>query len=189
MDEIDFSRIELLVLDVDGVLTDGRQTLTESGGRVARGVSIHIRDETGLKYWLRAGRKLAVISGQEHAWLSPWARELGIQGVRTGVKRKLPALEELLGELGVGAERTAVMGDDLPDLPLLCACGFAVAVADAAGELREAASYVTKQPGGHGAVREVIELILRRGGEWERIMERYRPAAGGAAAMEQRAAS
>jgi YrbI family 3-deoxy-D-manno-octulosonate 8-phosphate phosphatase len=183
MDEIDFARIELLVLDVDGVLTDGRQSLSLSGGKLSRGVSIHMRDETGVRYWLRAGRKLGVISGQPHAWVVEWARELGISAVRTGARVKLPALEEMLAELAVPAGRTAVMGDDLVDLPLVRACGFGVAVADAAGEVREAAAYVTKQPGGHGAVREVVELILRRGGDWDRIMERYR---GGPAGADKR---
>jgi len=177
MDEIDFARIELLVLDVDGVLTDGRIALGDLGGQGAGAKAVHVRDETGLKYWRRCGRKAAVISGQNHAGVVRWAEALGLEAVRLNAKDKLPVYEEVLAELGVPAQRTAVMGDDLPDLPLLGRCGFPVAVADAAGEVREAAAYVTRSAGGRGAVREVVELVLRRAGAWEGVLARYRTGA------------
>lgn len=174
MAEIDFSRIELLVLDVDGVMTDGRVTLTPDGQEIK---SFHVRDGSGMKYWKRAGGKLAIISGRGSEAVNRRAAELDVDAVRLKIKDKLPALREVLSVLGVSADRTAVMGDDLTDLPLLANCGFAVAVADAVDELKQAAHYVTKLPGGHGCVREVVELILKGSGRWGLIMDRYIKAA------------
>jgi len=172
MSAIDYAKIELLVLDVDGVLTDGGITLTEDGQEIK---TFHVRDGSGMKYWQRAGRKLAMISGRGSPAVLARAEELGVQAVRLNAKDKLPALEEVLADLGVLAERTAVVGDDLPDLPMMRHCGFAAAVADAVDEVRRAAAYVTVRPGGAGAVREVIELILRGSGDWDKIMARYLP--------------
>jgi 3-deoxy-D-manno-octulosonate 8-phosphate phosphatase (KDO 8-P phosphatase) len=174
MREIDYAAIDLLVLDVDGVLTDGRIVLTEAGEEIK---AFHVRDGAGMKYWRRAGRKLAVISGRGSPAVLRRAEELGVDAVRLHAKQKLPAYEDVLAELGVGDERVAVVGDDLPDLPLLRRCAFPVAVADAAAEVRAAAAHVTRLPGGAGCVREVIELILERAGKWDEILARYRPAA------------
>lgn len=170
MAETDFAKIDLLVLDVDGVLTDGRVTLTGEGDEIK---SFHVRDGAGMKYWKRAGGKLAVITGRNSPAVTRRAKELDVDVVRMNAKIKLPVLEEILDELGVAAGRTAVMGDDLTDIPLMRHCGFSVAVADAAEEVRQRADYVTETPGGHGAVREVIELILKGSGRWEQIMARY----------------
>ena len=168
--------IDLLVLDVDGVLTDGRVTLTASGEEIN---SFHVRDGSGIKYWMRAGKQAAIISGRSSPAVICRAGELGIEHVRLGAKDKLPVLEALLAELGVDARRTAVVGDDLPDLPMIRCAGWSAAVADAVSEVRDAADYVTTAPGGTGAVREVIELLLRSGGLWETILQRYRPAGEG----------
>ena len=167
--------IELLVLDVDGVLTDGRIVLDRRGEEIK---AFHVRDGSGMKYWKRAGGKLALISGRGSPAIEHRARELDVDAVRLNAKHKLPAFEEVLEELGLRPERAAMVGDDLPDLPVLLRCGFGVAVADAVAEVREHAAYVTTAPGGSGAVREVIEMILKRTGKWERILARYLPEVG-----------
>ena len=172
MDEIDFSRIELLVLDVDGVLTDGRIMLTGDGDEVK---TFHVRDGSGMKYWKRVGRKLAIISGRSSPAVTRRAKELDVDTVRLNVKDKLPAFEEVLGELDIPAERTTVIGDDLTDIPLLLRCAWPVAVADAPEEVRSRAAYVTRAAGGAGCVREVIELILKQTGLWDDILSRYVP--------------
>lgn len=173
----EYAGIGLLVLDVDGVLTDGRIVWTDGGEELK---FFHVRDGAGMKYWRRAGGKLAMITGRGGPAVLRRAKELDVDAVRTGALDKLPAYREVLAELGFTPAQTAVMGDDLPDLPLLERCGFGVAVADAVEEVRQAAGYVTKARGGEGAVREVIELILKNAGRWEGILARYRkPAAEG----------
>jgi len=170
MARIDYAKIELLVLDVDGVLTDGRIVLSASGEEIK---FFDSRDGAGMKYWKRAGGKLAVITGRGSEAVRLRAQELDVDEVRLDAKRKLPVLREVLGNLEIPADRTAVIGDDLPDIPLLRRCAFGVAVADAALEVRQVADYVTRAPGGGGAVREVIELILKEAGRWEAILSRY----------------
>ncbi len=172
LNDIDFERIGLLVLDVDGVLTDGRITLTASGEELK---SYHVRDGSGMKYWKRVGRQLAIISGRGAPAVTRRAEELGVETVRLNIKNKLPVLREVAETLGFTLERVAVVGDDLTDLPMVRECGFGVAVADAVDELKAAADHVTELAGGCGCVREVIELMLRRAGLWERVLERYMP--------------
>lgn len=172
LNDIDFERIGLLVLDVDGVLTDGRITLTASGEELK---SFHVRDGSGMKYWKRVGRDLAIISGRGAPAVTRRAEELGVETVRLNIKNKLPVLREVAQALGFTLERVAVIGDDLTDLPMVRECGFGVAVADAVEELKAAADYVAERSGGCGCVREVIELMLKRAGLWERILERYVP--------------
>jgi 3-deoxy-D-manno-octulosonate 8-phosphate phosphatase (KDO 8-P phosphatase) len=167
------ARIELLVLDVDGVLTDGRITLSESGQEIK---SFHAKDGAGMKYWKRVGKKLAIISGRGSPVIAHRANELGVDVLRIGAKDKLPVYREILAELGVSDEQVAVVGDDLTDLPILRQCGFPVAPADAVDEVKAAATYVTRLPGGAGCVREIIELILKHTGRWAEIMARYLPA-------------
>lgn len=168
--KIDYSQIELLVLDVDGVLTDGRIMLTPAGDEIK---VFHARDGAGMKYWQRAGGKLAIISGRGSQAVSIRAKELGVDFVRLNAKDKLPAFEEAMAELGVSADRTAAIGDDLTDLPILRRCAMPIAVCDAPQEVRDAAAYVTRLPGGAGCVREVVELILKESGKWDGIMARY----------------
>ncbi len=169
--KIDYSRIELLVLDVDGVLTDGRIMLTPAGDEIK---VFHVRDGAGMKYWHRAGGKLAIISGRGSKAVTVRAKELSVDFVRLNAKDKLPAFREALAELCVASDRTAVIGDDLTDLPLFRNCAMPVAVCDAPQEVRDAAAYVTALPGGAGCVREVIELILKKSGRWDGIMARYK---------------
>ncbi len=167
---IDARRIRLLVLDVDGVLSDGRVLLGPDGQEIK---AFHVRDGTGMKYWKRAGNLLAVISGRTSPAVLHRARELDVDIVKQDAKDKLPAYRAVLEELKVGEDQTAVVGDDLPDLPLLAHCALPVAVADAAEEVRTAAAIVTKSPGGAGAVREIVEMILKEAGTWEGILARY----------------
>jgi 3-deoxy-D-manno-octulosonate 8-phosphate phosphatase (KDO 8-P phosphatase) len=163
--------IELLVLDVDGVLTDGAIVYTDNGVEVK---SFHVRDGSALKLWQREGKRAAVISGRTSRAVEVRAAELGIAPVIQGMADKLAAYRDLLAGAGLRPEQVCFVGDDLPDLPLLRHCGLAVAVADACPEVRADAHYVTRAPGGRGAVREVIELILRCQGRWQRAVERYR---------------
>ena len=172
MAEVDYAKIELLVLDVDGVLTDGRITLTPGGEEIK---SFCVCDGAGMKYWKRLGKKLAIISGRGSAAVTHRAKELNVDVVRLNAKDKLPVYHEVLEELAVQADRTAVVGDDLTDIPLLLNCALPVAVAASPQEVQEIAAYVTKKSGGEGAVREVIELILKGAGLWEQIMARYLP--------------
>jgi 3-deoxy-D-manno-octulosonate 8-phosphate phosphatase (KDO 8-P phosphatase) len=160
--------IELLVVDVDGVLTDGSVVYTDNGVEVK---AFHVRDGSGLKLWRLAGKTAALISGRTSRAVEVRAAELGIAPVVQGAADKLPAFRTLLGAAERRPEEVCYLGDDVPDLPVLRACGLAVAVADACAEVRAAAHYVTRAPGGRGAVREVIELILRCQGRWRGLVE------------------
>jgi 3-deoxy-D-manno-octulosonate 8-phosphate phosphatase (KDO 8-P phosphatase) len=161
--------VELLVLDVDGVLTDGGIVYTAGGpdGQALGEVKqFHVRDGSGLKLWHLAGRRSALLTGRTSPLVDLRAGELGVTFVRQGSADKLAGYQELLRQAGVEAGATCYVGDDVPDVPVLGRCGLAVAVADACAEARAAAHYITRTPGGRGAVREVIELILRCQGRW-----------------------
>jgi 3-deoxy-D-manno-octulosonate 8-phosphate phosphatase (KDO 8-P phosphatase) len=158
-----FARIELLLLDVDGVLTDGRVVYTDAGQEIK---AFHVRDGSGLKYWRRSGKRVAILSGRSSPAVTRRAAELGIDLVVQASDDKLLALSRILKETGLGAEQVCAIGDDLPDLPVLTHCGLAVAVADAVPELKAVADLVTTLPGGRGAVRETIEWLMRGQGTW-----------------------
>jgi 3-deoxy-D-manno-octulosonate 8-phosphate phosphatase (KDO 8-P phosphatase) len=157
------ARVRLLVLDVDGVLTDGAITYTDAGDEVKR---FHVRDGAGLKVWRQAGHRAAVISGRTSKAVERRMRELQVSPVLLGRDDKAAALAELLAEVGATPAACCAVGDDLPDLPVLRACGVAVAVADACPEVRSAADRVTMLAGGQGAVREVVEWLLQAQGRW-----------------------
>jgi 3-deoxy-D-manno-octulosonate 8-phosphate phosphatase (KDO 8-P phosphatase) len=173
MPETDFRRLQLLVLDVDGVMTDGRIILTPDGQEIK---AFDSKDGAGIKYWIRAGGHVAFISGRGSQAVQVRADDLGVQVVRMHAKDKLPVYREVLAELGLSASQAVVMGDDLPDLPLLRECGFSAGPSDAVPEIRQAVDYITTLPGGRGCVREVIDLVLKRSGRWGGIMARYVPA-------------
>ena len=116
---------------------------------------------------------MAIITGRSSPAVSIRAESLDVDAVHLDAKVKLPLYERVLADLGYSQQQTAVIGDDLTDLPLLLRCGFAVAVADAVEEVKNAAGYITKLPGGRGCVREVVELILKGAGKWDRILARY----------------
>jgi 3-deoxy-D-manno-octulosonate 8-phosphate phosphatase (KDO 8-P phosphatase) len=164
------SAIELLLLDVDGVLTDGSIVYADNSVEVK---SFHVRDGSGLKLWHRAGKRSAIISGRKSPVVEIRAAELGIGKVIQGAADKQAGFAEVLNHAGVRAEQVCFIGDDLPDLPLLVQCGLAVAVADACVEVRAAAQYITRLAGGRGAVREVIEMILRCQGRWREVIEPF----------------
>jgi 3-deoxy-D-manno-octulosonate 8-phosphate phosphatase (KDO 8-P phosphatase) len=155
--------IELLLLDVDGVLTDGAIVYGDDGREWK---VFHVRDGSGLKIWHLAGKRSAVISGRSSRVVEVRAAELGVSLVLQGAADKRPAYERVRTEMGVRAEQVCFIGDDVPDLPILRDCGLAVAVADACAEVRTAAHYVTSAAGGRGAVRETVELILRCQNRW-----------------------
>ncbi len=165
-----FSAIKALILDVDGVLTDGRISYTDSGMEIK---SFHVRDGSGLKYWHRTGHVSAVLSGRESSAIYRRARELGVKVIVTGAKDKMPALKQIVDKLGVRLDECAYLGDDLPDIPPMRAVGLSLAVADAAADVKEIAAGVTESRGGEGAVREVVEIILRAQGCWQAVLARY----------------
>ncbi|MBI1833012.1 MAG: HAD hydrolase family protein [Planctomycetes bacterium] len=165
------ARIDLLVLDVDGVLTDGRIVYTDRGEEIK---AFHVRDGSALKLWMALGKKAGIITGRRSDIVERRAKELGITAVTQGAEDKLAALTKMLAALGMTREQVCAIGDDLADLAVLRACGLAVAVADACAEAKDDADYVTQAPGGRGAVREVIELILRAQGAWETLVARCR---------------
>jgi len=162
--------IELLVLDVDGVLTDGKITYCSCGEEIK---SFNSKDGAGMKYWKRTGKKLAIISGRSSQSIVRRAEELQVDAVELDRKDKLEAYRRVLSVLRIGEEATAAIGDDLTDLPILMHCAFPVAVADSPEEVKSAAAYITSLPGGSGCVRETIELILKRAGQWEQVISRY----------------
>jgi 3-deoxy-D-manno-octulosonate 8-phosphate phosphatase (KDO 8-P phosphatase) len=150
-------RIQLLVLDVDGVLTDGRLFYGAKGEALK---AFHVRDGHGIKQVAAAGVTVAIISGRKSPAVATRARELGIKHVTQGASDKLAALTRLLKARKVSLEHCACVGDDTPDAPILQIAGLAIAVADAHADAIAAAHLVTSRPGGHGAVREVCDWLL-----------------------------
>ena len=154
--------LRLAIFDVDGVMTDGTIYMGPQG-EVMKAFSI--LDGHGLKLLQQAGVACAIISGRTSEAVSWRAQELGIEHVAQGVGDKVAAFERLLSQTGVAAQASAFMGDDLPDLPVMRLCGFAVSVPGGVAEVRAAAHYVTRAAGGRGAVREFCELVLSARGK------------------------
>ena len=164
------SRIKLLLMDCDGVLTDGRLWLTEDGDEQK---SFNTHDGLGLSLLHRAGLKSGIITGRSSKAVARRAAELGVEFVRQGDSDKIAAFEEVVKAAGVDDDEVAFIGDDLTDIPVMQRSEFAVAVADAVEQTRSIAHYITRAKGGHGAVREVIELILNSQGRWRELVEGY----------------
>lgn len=164
------ARVKLLLMDCDGVLTDGRIELLASGDEVK---TFHTRDGHGIVLMHRAGLHTGIISGRTSSLVERRAADLGMKYVRQGTWDKIKDYEEVLAEAGASPDETAYIGDDVTDIPLMQRSGFAIAVADATRETLAAADYVTQLPGGFGAVREVCELILKAQGRWNELMTRY----------------
>ena len=162
--------VRLLLLDCDGVLTDGRITPVEGGEELK---SFHTHDGHGLVMLHRAGLRTGIISGRTSRLVELRAADLGISFVRQGALNKIEVFESLLAEAGEEPSRVAYVGDDVVDIPLMRRCGLAIAVADATPDTRDAAHHVTRLPGGHGAVREVCELILKAQSRWDELMKIY----------------
>ena len=163
--------IELILADVDGVLTDGSIIFTNEGIEIKR---FNIRDGLGIKLWQRAGGKFGLITGRNSHIVNVRAGELGIEIVRQGTEKKVTAVKEILAQLRLEPQQTCFIGDDLPDLAAMRYVGLGVAVADAAVDVRQAADYVTNLAGGTGAVREVIEMVLRAQQRWDDVLHPYK---------------
>jgi 3-deoxy-D-manno-octulosonate 8-phosphate phosphatase (KDO 8-P phosphatase) len=162
--------IKLLILDVDGVLTDGKIVYTDRGEEAK---AFDAKDGHGLKLLMRAGIPVALITGRSSPAVEHRARDLGITRVYQKAINKIEAYEELRRAENLRDEEICVVGDDLPDLPILRICGFSVAVADSAEEVKREVDYVTNKEAGKGAVREVCDIILKARGLWGAVTDRY----------------
>lgn len=163
-------KIKLLLLDVDGVLTDGRITYDSQG---VESKSFDVKDGHGLKLLQRAGIQVGIITGRSSSVVDLRARELGIEIVVQAAKIKLEPYMNILRQQSLTDEEVAYVGDDLVDLPILRRVGFAVTVADGVDELKNQVHYVTRRKGGRGAVREICDLLLKECGHWDQIVSRY----------------
>ncbi len=164
--------IRLLLLDVDGVLTDGAITYTDTGAETK---TFHVKDGLGIRMLQRADIAVGIVTGRRSDALRHRCRDLDIDLLFDGVADKAAVLSTVFQQTGFHARAMAFMGDDLPDLPLMREVGTAITVADAAPEVIAAAHLVTKSVGGQGAVREVGERILKAQHHWETTLRRYRP--------------
>jgi len=162
--------IELVLSDVDGVLTDGGIVFDNQGIEIKR---FHIRDGLGIRLWQRAGHRFGLLTSRTSHVVQVRAAELGIDLVRQGFEEKLPVVTAILRELRLAPNQVCYIGDDLPDLPVVRYVGLGVAVADAADELRAAAHHTTTARGGQGAVRELIETLLKAQGRWDDLIAKY----------------
>jgi 3-deoxy-D-manno-octulosonate 8-phosphate phosphatase (KDO 8-P phosphatase) len=164
------SRITVLLLDVDGVLTDGRIVYNDNGQEIK---TFSVKDGLGIRLLMDAGIRVGVVTGRRAPALTHRCRNLGIDLIYDGIRDKAAALEQIVTQLGVDTHQIAFIGDDLPDLSIMKRVGVAVAVSDACAAVRERAAWVTMAQGGAGAVREVCDAILQAKGLWQTIMERY----------------
>ena len=163
-------RVEMVLCDVDGVLTGGSVIYDNEGIETKQ---FNIRDGLGVSIWQRAGFLFGLITGRTSHIVKVRAAELGVEIVRQGFSNKLPVARELAESFGLEMEQICFIGDDLPDLSTIKAVGFGVAVADAAPEVVAAADYVTTLKGGCGAVRETIEFMLKAKHRWEDVLSRF----------------
>ena len=158
--------IKILILDVDGVMTDGRINVNDQG---EESKTFNVKDGYGIRLLLDAGIDVAIITGRHSKSVEHRARDLGIKMVYQGVADKRSVCMKLLEERQFTSDQACFIGDDIPDIPLLKSVGLPVAVADAVKEVREIARYITEENGGNGAVREVCELILKAQSAWPKI--------------------
>jgi len=163
-------RIQLLLMDCDGVLTDGRIWILENGEDQK---GFNTKDGLGFDLLHRAGLRSGIISGRQSSALDRRAEALGISFVRQGRENKISAFEEILTKAEVDESKVAFIGDDLNDIPLMRRSGLAVAVKDAVEETLRSAHFITTKKGGDGAVRETIELILKAQDRWDGLVENY----------------
>lgn len=166
----DLSRIKLLLLDVDGVLTDGRIIFDDQGRELK---AFDVKDGHGLKLVQRAGIRVGIITGRQSAVVARRAEELGIDLVYQGAKNKREPFNEILVNLDLDPEEVAYIGDDLVDLPILLQVGFSATVADAVDEIRQRVDFTATRRGGRGAVREICDYLLKAAGQWDKVTARY----------------
>jgi len=163
--------VELLLVDVDGVLTDGVIAIDDNGIETKH---FHVRDGSAFDLWRKSGKRAAILSGRRAPAVNRRAAELGIAPVIQGARDKGGPFRTLIAEMGLEASQVCYVGDDLADLPILNAVGLAACPADAAAEVCRAAHLVTRARGGRGAIREVVETILKHQGVWDGLVARYR---------------
>jgi len=162
-------------MDVDGVLTDGRVWLQSwPDGSAMEIKGFHSQDGVRLKLARASGLRTGLITGRDSAAVNRRARECEIEFVLQGRAEKVPAFEEILRQSGLKEEETAYIGDDLPDIPVMRRVGLAIAVANAAPEVKKAAHFVTSREGGNGAISQVVELIFKAQGKWADAISRAR---------------
>jgi 3-deoxy-D-manno-octulosonate 8-phosphate phosphatase (KDO 8-P phosphatase) len=167
-------KIKLLLMDVDGVLTDGRYWYVPGpGGGLIETKAFHSHDGLGFRFAHQGGLKTGFITGRSSRVVEHRAKELGVHFLKQNAREKLEPYREILAAARLKDEDVCFVGDDILDLPLLTRVGLAVGVADGHEFLRRHVHYVTKQPGGAGAVRETIELILSAQGKWDAILEQH----------------
>ena len=159
-----------MLSDVDGVLTNGGVIFDNQGIETKR---FHIRDGLGIKLWQRAGYRFGIVTARNSHIVKVRAAELGIDIIRQGFEQKLPTIREIMTQLELKPEQVCYIGDDLTDLAAIQTVGLGVAVADAVSEVQQAAHWVTKCPGGSGAVRETIEFILKAQQRWGDLIRKY----------------
>jgi 3-deoxy-D-manno-octulosonate 8-phosphate phosphatase (KDO 8-P phosphatase) len=164
------ARIRLIVFDVDGTLTDGSVNVDEDGGQTRR---FNIQDGLGVRMAAMAGVQVAIISGRASNAVESRMRSLGITEIHQGVDKKARAVRQLLASLHLDRQSAAFVGDDLNDLAAFNEVGLHIAVADAAPALAHAADYVTPRNGGEGAGRDAIEFVLRRNGDYDRVVAEF----------------
>ncbi|MCL5024566.1 MAG: HAD-IIIA family hydrolase [Nitrospirae bacterium] len=162
--------IKLLVLDVDGVLTDGRIILDNEGNEFK---AFHVRDGHGIRMLVKAGIRVAIITGRYSKVVERRARELGITEVYQKCHVKTVAFGEIIAKYGLTESEVAYVGDDIVDVPVMKRAGFAIAVHDATDEAKDHAAMVTEAGGGRGAVREVCDFLLKTAGLWESATREY----------------
>ncbi|MDH3455169.1 MAG: HAD-IIIA family hydrolase [Desulfuromonadales bacterium] len=166
----DLAKIKLLLLDVDGVMTDGRIIYDNDGGETK---AFDVKDGHGLKLLQRAGIRVGIITGRQSAIVAKRAAELGIELVYQGAKDKSLPFNEIMQTLALKPEEIAYVGDDIVDLPVMRKVGFAATVADAVDDVKPFADLVTKRPGGRGAVREICDFLLKESGRWPAVTRHY----------------
>lgn len=169
------SRIQVILMDVDGTMTDGSVTLlSQNDGTALEIKTFDAHDGQGLTLAHTAGLRTGCITGRESSALLRRAHEMKMEFIYMKQPLKMPAYEEILQKADVSDSAVAFIGDDLPDIPLLRRAGLAVAVGDAVPEVKKVAHYTTKAVAGHGAVREAVELVLRSKGIWEQMIDKAR---------------
>jgi 3-deoxy-D-manno-octulosonate 8-phosphate phosphatase (KDO 8-P phosphatase) len=165
--------VALLLMDVDGVLTDGKVWFVPDGGELVEVKSFNVLDGAAIALAHRVGLKTGVVSARSSPGVKKRTEELSVEFVYLGVRDKKIALADIVRESGIGAEQVCFMGDEVVDLPAMTRVGFPVAVSNAVPEVRSRAAYVTEASGGNGAVREVIELILKEQGKWDAAIAEF----------------
>lgn len=167
---VELNRIKLLLLDVDGVMTDGRIIYLNDGGEAK---AFDVKDGHGLKLIQRAGIRVGIITGRQSEVVARRAAELGIEIVYQGAKDKMQPFREIVKKLGLEPSEVAYVGDDVVDLPVMRQVGFSATVADAVDDIKPYVDLVTSRPGGRGAVREVCDFLLKQSGRWSSVTSRY----------------